>query len=208
MKYAAVWLVTLFLAVFFVGCADTGRDAQQPAASAKRGGAGEAQVEPEQPAAQSDVPADVQPDAPAADGGQTDAPESLAALEKLGAKLKTDQDGYVTEVSLREPAIDDAALSALSGLPRVKSLLLNDSGITDAGLQTIGQIKTLRNLDLRSCRISNAGLEALIGLTELQALRLNGKSGATTVDDHSLAAVAQMKSLKVLLLAQLCSVYQ
>ena len=132
-----------------------------------------------------------------------DDPEAVKSLESLGATLKKDKDGQTVEVSFRGTTVDESFLTALAKLPRLKSLVLTESGVTDENLKNIGSLKTLRNLDLRGCKTSNAGIAALSGLTDLQALRLNGKNGATTVDDTGLASVAQLTNLKVLLLDHL-----
>ena len=129
-----------------------------------------------------------------------DAAECIAGLEEAGAKLKKDGDGLVIEADFRGLTIGDSALEYLIGLRRVRSILLNETGVTDAGMVTVGKVATLQNVDLRDCTISNAGLEPLAELSQLKALRLSGKSGATSVDDDGLVHVAKMKNLKVLML--------
>ena len=128
--------------------------------------------------------------------------EAWKALESAGATLKKGKDGQ-TDVSFRGTTVDESFLAALAKLPRLKTLVLSESGVTDENLKSIGSLQTLGDLDLRGCKISNAGIAALSGLTNLQALRLNGKNGATTVDDKGLASIAQLTNLKVLLLDQL-----
>ena len=86
----------------------------------------------------------------------------------------------------------------LRGLRRVQSVLMNDTAITDAGLEPIGKLDTLRNLDLRGCPVSNTGLVHLKGLKKLKALRLSGKSGATTVDVEGFNHISSLNGLKVL----------
>lgn len=124
----------------------------------------------------------------------------IAGLEEAGAKLKKDGDGLVIEADFRGLTIGDSALEYLIGLRRVRSVLLNETSVTDAGMATVGKVATLQNVDLRDCTISNAGLEPLAELSQLKALRLSGKSGATSVDDDGLVHVAKMKNLKALLL--------
>jgi len=59
------------------------------------------------------------------------------------------------------------------------------------------------DLDLRACAVTNADLATLAGLTDLVALRLSGKSGATTVDDAGLGSLAPLTKLRVLMLDHL-----
>ncbi len=130
-------------------------------------------------------------------------PNAAQALDQHATELKRDRDGFITEVSFRGVVIGDDDLRLLSGLPRLRSLLLNDTPITDEGLVHVGQIATLQNLDVRGCPLSNAGMSHLTSLRELRALRLSGQSGATTVDDAGLAPIGQLTSLKALLLDHL-----
>lgn len=129
---------------------------------------------------------------------EADDAQAVAALQALQAVLKRDGEGSVTEVDLRETTIDDAALTHLAGLRRLRSVTLAGTGVTDAGLETLGTISTLQALDLRECKITNAGPAHLAGLTNLRTLRLSGKDGGTTVDDEGLVALAKLTKLKVL----------
>ena len=129
-----------------------------------------------------------------------DSAKAIEAVEAAGGSLKRDKGGHVAEVSFRGTKIDDAPLAHLAGFPKLRSVLLNDTKITDAGLATLGKLTTLNNLDLRGCQVSNAGIAHLTGLGKLRALRLNGKNGATTVDDGAMVHIAKLKSLKALLL--------
>lgn len=128
------------------------------------------------------------------------AAEDAADWEKTASDVKRDGDGHVIEVSFRGTEADDAALAPLAALPKLRSVLLNDTKITDAGFKTLGSISTLQNIDARGCPVGNEGVRHLTGLKELRALRLNGQSGATTVDDEAMADVAKLKSLKALML--------
>ena len=136
MRYSAIGVLTLLSFVLCAGCSD--------------------------PKGQPDTPATAPPrSATAPDKGRTpehvtaDDPHALEALKNLGVEFKTDKDGLVVEARFRGTAVDDGALAGLSGLPRLKSLLLNDTAITDAGLTTVGSLKSIRNLDLRGCKIGN-----------------------------------------------------
>lgn len=127
-------------------------------------------------------------------------PADTTALEEAGAKLKRDGDGLVIEVDFRGTMVDSGLIEHAALLPRLRSLILIESGVTDEQLKVVGHISGLQNLDLRDCAISNAGLAHLTGLEKLRALRLSGKSGATTVDDAGMESVAKLTNLRALLL--------
>ena len=137
----------------------------------------------------------------ATDDGKTgDEPAAVEALSKVATELKRDGEGFVIEVNFRGAEIDDSAPAHLSGLKRVRSVLLNDTAVTDAGLEPIGKISTLANLDLRGCGVSNAGIAHLTGLKGLRALRLGGVDTTSTVDDVAMDDIAKLTSLKALAL--------
>lgn len=129
-----------------------------------------------------------------------DDPIAVAAIEKVAVSVKKDAEGFITEVNFRGSDVADDDLPHLTGLQRLQSILLNEATITDAALIPIGKIQSLRNLDLRDCPISNDGLTHLTNLTGLRALRLSGKSGATTIDDAGMDSVGKLIGLKALLL--------
>jgi len=81
---------------------------------------------------------------------KTDDAQAVAALEALTKGLKRDGEGCVIEVDFRGATIDDGALAHLSGLQRVRSVVLAETGITDTGLKTLGAVPTLQ------CKITNA----------------------------------------------------
>ena len=128
---------------------------------------------------------------------------TVDALQVLEAKLKTNSDGQITEVSLIGCSATDDDLQQLSQLSKLTSVRLNETQITDAGMETIGLLSNLTNLDLRGCGVSNTGMAHLVALSKLRALRLSGENGRTTVDDGALADIAKLTNLKALLLDHL-----
>ena len=127
--------------------------------------------------------------------------EAVAALEALGAEFKRNDNGNITEVNLRDTPATDDALQHVAALEKVASVLLNDLPITDDGLAHLAEWKApVGNLDLRGCSVSNDGLAYLKSLKSLKAIRLNGTSGATTVDDGGLQHLVDLTNLKVLAL--------
>ena len=78
---------------------------------------------------------------------------------------------------------------------------LNDLPVSDAGLANLATTSSpVANLDLRGCPVSNDGLAHLKDMTSLKALRFNGVSGKTTVDDGGMVHLAKLTNLKVLAL--------
>ncbi|MEK6238508.1 MAG: hypothetical protein N2C14_27635, partial [Planctomycetales bacterium] len=80
---------------------------------------------------------------------ELDDAEAVAALEAVATELKRDGEGFVIEVNFRGAEVADEHLTHLTGLRRVRSVLLNDAPVTDAGLIELGKIPTLQNADLR-----------------------------------------------------------
>ena len=135
---------------------------------------------------------------------EADAPAAIETLEQVGAILTRDGEGLVFEVRFPVSGAsadkNNAAIAALAGLARVRSVVLAGSGATDRSLEKLGSLTTLRNLDLRDCPLTNAGLSHLVTLCDLTALRLSGKSGATTIDDVGLEHIGKLTHLRALLL--------
>lgn len=137
---------------------------------------------------------------PSNDGPPPEPDDSAAvdALKKAATSMRQHKNGLILEVNFRGAEVTDETMQHLLGLRRVESVLLNETAITDAGLEPIGKLTTLKNLDLRGCSVSNEGMAHLTGLKNLKALRLSGKSGATTVDDEGFTHFSALTSLKVL----------
>ncbi len=129
-----------------------------------------------------------------------DNPSSLSSLKEQQIPFKQHANGAITEVDFSGHNATDSSVTVIDGLMNLESLKLNEAQITEPVFRRIGQMPTLRNLDLRGATVTNRNLEHLAGLTELKALRLSGKSGATQVDDDGLVHIGKMTNLKALLL--------
>lgn len=104
---------------------------------------------------------------------------TLAKLEKLG---------------LLGDAINDAGLSCLAQLPRLRYLSLNSGNFTDAAMVHVKKCRSLRILDLNHLPISDVGLRHLSGHPGLEELHLV----KTKVNDRGLAYLPSVPSLKTL----------
>ena len=147
------------------------------------------------------LPGCARPENPSPSNGDdfpVDERQSVAALEQSATQLKRNGRGNVIEVSFRGAQISDADLAPLTGLPELRSVLLNETAISNQGLKTLGQLASVQNLDLRGCPVGNDGLAHLVGLKKLRALRLSGQNNMTTVDDDGMVHVAHLTSLEVL----------
>ena len=100
--------------------------------------------------------------------------DAVAALKKLGARIKQDDQGEVVEVSIASTKVTDADLVHLKGLTNLQSLRLGDTQVTDAGLVHLKGLTKLQTLHLRHTEITDAGLVHLKELTELRELSLVG----------------------------------
>lgn len=130
--------------------------------------------------------------------------EQAPALERVGAEIAYHSDGQISEIHLLEAEMTDALAEELTKLNKLLKLTIRQSSMTDAGWDRIGKCTQLRHLDLRECKLNNQQLaSALSNLTKLASLRLNGQSGATTVDDTGLSALSGCPDLKVLALDHL-----
>ena len=80
--------------------------------------------------------------------------ESVAALEKLGALIKRNDNGEVVRVwVLQSTQITDAELEHLKGLTNLGELWLNNSRITDTGLVHLVGLTKLEWLRLATTRL-------------------------------------------------------
>ncbi|MFP6649788.1 MAG: hypothetical protein VB817_10020, partial [Pirellulaceae bacterium] len=60
--------------------------------------------------------------------------KAIAALKKLGARIRLDDDGQPIEVNLQETATGNDGLVHLVGLTTVREISLHQTKVTDAGL--------------------------------------------------------------------------
>ena len=138
-------------------------------------------------------------EAPKAASARTDPPEAIKALEAGNAQLQRGSNGVVSHVVLRESPLTDQLAESLSALTELQSLTVTNSELSLAGWQRVGQLEQLKHLDVRECKLGNEELAAAVsGLSELQVLKMSGKTGATTVDDSGIAALKNCPKLKVL----------
>jgi len=128
-------------------------------------------------------------------------PDAANAIEAVAnAKSKKNSAGNIAEVDFRGTAVTPEQLQALSGLPKLRSVLLNGLELNDAHLEAIAKSKTIANLDLRGCAVTNDWLKAISRMSQVKALRLSDASGKAQFDDDGLKYLSGLKNLKVIVL--------
>lgn len=128
---------------------------------------------------------------------------AIAELESNGAKVAV-KDGAIFDLNFRGIEFNDELANLVAGQDKLTKLTISQSSMTDSGWKQLSKLNALQQLDLRECQVNNAQLEmAVSGMPKLRALRLNGKSGATTVDDLGLKVLAKCPELKALALDHL-----
>lgn len=129
--------------------------------------------------------------------------ESIDELKAAGAEIVYHDDGYVSEVHLRDVETTDALALELGSLGKLFKLTISNSAMSDQGWQELGKLSELQQFDLRGCQLGNQQLIASVsGMPKLRALRLSGQNGAT-VDDEGLTVLAGLPELKALALDHL-----
>lgn len=117
---------------------------------------------------------------------------SLAALEKGygldGKNYRSDDRGWVVELSLDGEQFDDDALEHVKNFKMLRSLSLWKSSVTDSGVAKLQELKRLEKLILVWTKISDHSLSTLANMPSLRYVWLP-KTGRLT---H--AAIDQFKS--------------
>jgi hypothetical protein len=122
-----------------------------------------------------------------------DEASAVAALKKLGAKIKTDDKlpgKPVVEVDLSGTKVTDAGLKHLAALKGLWRLDLSGTKVTDAGMKPLTALKGLKELFLaNNPKVTDKGLKELTALTGLQRLELSGTKVTNAGFDNYRAAV-------------------
>ncbi len=120
----------------------------------------------------------------------SNSPIGDAALEALSKLPK------LSRISMQQNAFTDAGLAHLAEMQQLRSLWIGMSKgqITDAGLAHLAGLEDLEQLDVQKSQITDAGLEHLYGLKSLRNLYLS----TSPVTDKGLAALrAALPNLNV-----------
>ncbi|MEM8734753.1 MAG: hypothetical protein AAGG44_11050 [Planctomycetota bacterium] len=125
-------------------------------------------------------------------------------LQALADSSKSDSEGQLTELHFRSGPVTDEIASELGQCSELVKLTINHSEMSLDGWGQLAKLSELQQFDLRGCEVDNEQLAAAVrGMPKLRALRLNGQSGDTTVDDLAMEALKDCKALKALALDHL-----
>ena len=116
-------------------------------------------------------------------------------LETVVALLPQLRD--VESMSLGNPALTDAHVRGIQGLPKLQSLGLMGAPISDESLDVLKTLPALRELNIIGTKVTDAGLVHLKGLTKLEYLGLKD----TAVGDAGLEHLKSLTNLNNLNLA-------
>jgi hypothetical protein len=95
-------------------------------------------------------------------------------VRRMNVMVESDFFDDPTVVQLGSSVCSDADLSCLHDMPKVHTLVLQNTQLTDAGLAHVGALTQMVTLDLRNTRITDAGLLHLQRLTRMRYLYLSG----------------------------------
>ena len=123
----------------------------------------------------------------------------IDALDKSG-RVKRDQLNRVIAVDLRKLPINLAILKSLAAFKCLRSLQLSSINLSANDLSVIAGLSSLQSLDLRGCEFDPSVLKSLQDLKELKVLRLSGKGVATRLSLEDVSELAEIESLRALLL--------
>lgn len=137
----------------------------------------------------------------------TDVAEKAAAVQparELTEFVKLSPDGSVIEADLRKADVTADLLKLLAPLSTLRTLNLAGTAFNDElAPLLVASVPQLTSLDVRSCALSDAAMAEIAKCSSLRVLRMSGKENRTTVSDDGLAALAPLKSLKVIALDDL-----
>ncbi len=135
-------------------------------------------------------------------------------LSQYRARIRTNAEGAVTSVSLRQfggepglnsPIIGDDLLKEVAKLQMLQVLDLTHTQITDAGLKHLAPLKKLKQLSLTCTNVTDEALANLAPLTSLERLYVHNnfiKDGEfvkfVKLTDQGLANLAPLKKLSYL----------
>lgn len=129
---------------------------------------------------------------------------NLAYAEKLGDPVHATIRKWenLKRLSLRGTVIADETAAAAAALPNLEALDIADSLVGDVGMEALSLAPRLKELALGNIRASDVGYQSLRQFTTLEHLDLSGgrHQGFTSLSPVTVAAVASLRQLKVLML--------
>lgn len=127
--------------------------------------------------------------------GARDSAVAIAALEKAGAQLGRDKEGFVTFVRVIKP-IDEDALDGIAKLPRCQTVMLHGTQMRDDEFAHLSKATQIRKLDIQVSAITDEGLAMIAHWPHLESLAIH-HSRITHLARPSITAHGNLKNLSV-----------
>lgn len=129
---------------------------------------------------------------------------TLSGVERLDLTRGRIEDGalsaleglprlHTLELWMASP-VDDAVVAVLAAFPALSDLGLSGTGITNAAATSLGSMSALQRVSLDETAISDEGLTSLSGLTQLRTLSL----AQTQITDAGLVTLGSLAGLRQL----------
>jgi len=159
--------------------------------------------------------------APPEPATKTENVEIASELRRLGAVVRSNRDGFVTEVDFSQSKsaadiltplrpldkiqvlvlsgrkVDDDDLAKIGHLKNIELLVLAQAPVSDAGLAHLAKLSKLQGLDVRATKVTGSGLQHLQDCKKLRDLLLDGSQ----LDDQGLEQVAKLPALETVSLS-------
>jgi len=117
----------------------------------------------------------------------------LAQIKRLGGRFQLDEATWAVTLIFADRAVENAELSCLKGLDKLRGLSLRGFLVTDAGLDHVTGLTHLQTLDLHFTGVTDEGLAHLEDLKDLRRLSLDG---SFLVTDSGLAHLKGLAGLR------------
>lgn len=101
----------------------------------------------------------------------------MEALQPLGPVYKLDADGRVSELTIENKQIDEAAFDQISKLTALRGLNLYGSSFPEPALAKLQELGRLQGMRLGKTPLTDAGLEYLAKVPKLRWLGLRENPG-------------------------------
>lgn len=130
--------------------------------------------------------------------------EQIVDLDLTGSSVsKTGIDEFpklpeLKSLNLTSTRVNDAALSAVSGLNKLETLILDQTPIDGACLAEVSKVAGLKSLSLRNVSVSDKSLATLGSLEKLEVLRLDGNPNLLGNDLGALIKKDRLEALREL----------
>jgi uncharacterized protein (TIGR02996 family) len=124
-----------------------------------------------------------------------------AALKRLGARIRLDDQGTIHHIDIREDQVNAGALREFAAYPGLRELELNAHPLTREEMEALSRLDLLRELHLHGTQLDDDGFEPLGRLANLERLCLHGQEAK----GRGLAHLSRLPRLETLIIGSLPS---